>query len=182
MRFRTAHRRGNAKVSAGRRLADALRFPSPERLAMLRSLWLRNVLGLTSSRTQRRRQSAQRRGKARLMLETLEDRINPTNPVVLNAANIADLQNDLNNATASNTQYIINLTGPSSAYQLAAGQELTVPPDGGGSNVTIAGTGQSITGNGNRVVYVNAGANVTFKDVTLTGGTIQGASLGLDQG
>ena len=79
------------------------------------------------------------------------------------AANAAALQADLNNATATNTQYVINLTGANSAYNLASGQELTVSAAASGSSVTILGAGQSITGNGNRVFFIDPGANVTLQ-------------------
>jgi hypothetical protein len=116
------------------------------------------------------------------MLEALEDRITPST-VTENAANAATLQTDLNKATAANTQYIINLTGASAAYNLTPGQQLTVSAAAAGSQVSIEGTGQVITGNGNRVFYVDPGAAVVLQDLTITGGSIQTGSVnGIAQG
>ena len=107
----------------------------------------------------RSRQATRHRRRVRPTLESLEERLTPSAPTTVteSAANAAQLQTDLNNATAANTQYIINLTGVSADYNLTAGQELTSAA-ASGSSVTIAGTGQSITGNGNRVFLVNIGA------------------------
>ncbi len=145
---------------------------------MFSSPWLHNLLGLSRSRKDRRRQAAQRR-RVRPMLEALEDRITPST-VTENAPDAATLQADLNNATAANTQYVINLTGATSAYFLTAGQELTVSAAASGSSVTITGTGQSITGNGNRIFLIAKGANVTLQDLTITGGKV--TSTGNAQG
>ncbi len=124
---------------------------------------------------------AQQRRRVRPMLETLEDRLTPST-VTENAADAATLQTDLNNATAANTQYVINLTGASAAYNLTAGQQLTVSAAASGSSVTIAGTGQSITGNGNRVFNIEKGANVTLQDLTITGGSVAATAIGFTPG
>ncbi len=47
-------------------------------------------------------------------------------------------------------------------------------------SVSIVGTGQSITGNGNRVFQVEKGGNLILQDVTITGGTV--TSTGNAQG
>ncbi len=124
----------------------------------------------------RRGSAAPQRRRVRPMLEALEDRITPST-VTESAADAATLQTDLNGATTPGNQYVINLTGPSSAYNLASGTELTVP--GGAGSITIVGTGQSITGKGNRVFNVQPTANLTIEDVTITGGSgvTQGAGL-----
>ncbi len=142
---------------------------------MFRSLLLHKWLAPSQSRKDRRRQTARQRRGVHLTLEALEDRITPST-VTESAADAATLQTDLSNATAANTQYVINLTGASAAYQLAAGKELTVSAAASGSSVSIVGTGQSITGNGNRVFHVDSGANVTIQDVTITGGSVTGSS------
>ncbi len=141
---------------------------------MIRSRWLHHLLSSTCSRKDRRRQAVQQRRGVRPMLETLEDRLTPST-VIENAPDAATLQTDLNNATAANTQYIINLTGPSSAYNLAAGQQLTVSA---AAPVSIVGSGQSITGNGNRVFLIDKSANVTLRNVTISGGAVTATSNG----
>jgi len=94
---------------------------------MFHSRWLHNLLDLSRSRQERRPQAARQHRRVRLMLEALEDRITPSEATVTeNAPNAASLQTDLNNATAADTAYIINLTGDSAAYDLTVGQQLTI--------------------------------------------------------
>jgi hypothetical protein len=111
------------------------------------------LLNGTTSRKDRRRQAANQRRGIRLSLEALEDRITPTGLVTIteSAANITQLQSELKNATAGNTNYIINLTGTSADYNLSAGQELTVSAAASGSSVILyaAKTGTSSSNNWN---------------------------------
>src|SRR5579871_741900 len=138
---------------------------------MVRLHWVRNIFGSSASRRERRRQAAQERRRAKPMLERLEERLNPS-PLIEFAANATQLQSDLTNATAHNTQYYIVLTGGNSAYHLASGQELFVGAAASGSSVNIVGLGQKITGNGNRVFAVEPGAVVTLDYLTITGGSV----------
>src|ERR1700758_5398157 len=92
---------------------------------MFRPQWFDNLLVFSHSRQNRRRRTVRQSRGVRPILEALEDRITPTMGIK-NAADAATLQADLTNATAANTQYLINLTGVSSTYNLTAGQELTV--------------------------------------------------------
>jgi hypothetical protein len=91
-------------------------------------------------------------------LELLEDRLTPTNYTAGNAAQLAAAI-----VAADNTQSTITLTA---SFQLTS--DLTI---GNTSGLTIDGAGNTLTAAANSGLFiVSSGANVTFQNVTLTGG------------
>jgi hypothetical protein len=99
-------------------------------------------------------------------LEALEERITPTVTITLNAANATQLQADIVTANADTANsYVINLTG-ASPYNLTTNVTLSNK-----LGISIQGTGQAINAAPNSGLFtVTNGANVTFQNMTLTGG------------
>jgi hypothetical protein len=134
---------------------------------MFRSLWLRNLLDVAHSRKVRRRLAGQRCKPVRPILEALEDRITPAQPV----GTYGDLVSAIGADTAANTNYVIDIT---SSFTFTGGQ-VTISKLASTSTLTIEGQGGvnfTLTGSGSRLFNVaNASQNVTLKDLTLTGGS-----------
>jgi hypothetical protein len=141
---------------------------------MFRPTWLRPRRPHTI-----RRPSARASRFVRLQLEGLEERITPTGPVTILAANASQLQAAVTTADSNPTQqYIIQLTGPS-PYNLTAELDLTKT-----AGVTITGSSTVLNAaEGNRVFQVASGANLTLQNLTVEGGhvTTQGGGI-LDLG
>lgn len=134
---------------------------------MIRTPWLRTLLGTACSRKDRRRPIS-RRKPARLILESLEERLTPSggqtagNYNALTAAIAAD--------TAANTNYVIDITG---AITFASGGQVSISKLGTNSTLTIEGQNGSnfdLIGKGNCLFDIASGENVTLKDLTLTQG------------
>jgi hypothetical protein len=153
---------------------------------MFRARWLGSFLETDSSRKDRRRLAARKRKPIRLMLESLEERLTPSGGQTagsysaLTAAVAAD--------TAANTNYVIQITGN---FTFNSGGQVSISKLGSGSALTIegqSGTNYTLTGNGNRLFDIASGQNVTFADLSLTGGSVtnnkgnaQGGAI-LDEG
>jgi hypothetical protein len=137
---------------------------------MLRSPWLRNVWDMARSRYDRHRRAARSRKSVYLMLESLEKRLTPSGPQT--AASYADLVNAVAVDTAANTNYVIDITNN---FTFNSGGQVTISKLGIGSALTIEGqngTNYTLMGNGNRLFTVASDQNVTFADLTLTGGAV----------
>jgi hypothetical protein len=156
--------------------------------SMLRSLWLRNLLNVARTRKDRRRFAALRRKTVRPTLESLEERLTPSGPQT--ASSYAELVNAVAADTASNTDYVIQITNN---FRFDPGGQVSISSLGSGSTLTIEGqngTNYTLTGAGNnRLFTVGSGQNVTFEGLTLTAGDAFGALSGgatggaiLDQG
>ncbi len=153
---------------------------------MSRVRWLRSLLETSSSRKDRRRLAAQKRKPIRLMLESLEDRLTPSGPQT--AGSYAYLVNAVAADTAANTHYVIQI---SKSFQFDSSAQVNISRLGSGSTLTIEGQNginYTLIGNGNRLFTIGSGQNVTFADLTLTGGSVtnskgnaQGGAI-LDQG
>jgi hypothetical protein len=149
---------------------------------MFGSRWLRNLLNETRSRKERRRLAARNRKPFRLMVEQLEDRITP----VQTAGSYTELVNAIAVDTAPNTNYVIQITNN---FTFSAGGQVAISKLDATSTLTIEGqngTNFTLTGNGNRLFdVVGKTQNVTFLDLTLTGGGGTNVSQGgaiMDQG
>lgn len=127
------------------------------------------------SRNERRRLAARTRRPVRLNLESLEERLTPSGPQT--AGSYTDLVNAIAADTASNTNYVIQITN---SFTFNAGGQVSISKLGSGSTLTIEGqngTNYTLTGNGNRLFDINgADQNVTFVELTLTGGTVTSAN------
>ncbi|HEY7426160.1 MAG TPA: hypothetical protein VH682_18160 [Gemmataceae bacterium] len=139
---------------------------------MFRSLWIHKLLGLSRSRSSRRRQAAQSRRFIRPGLEGLEDRITPSGgPVTVTAATTTDLVKDINdfNSGKFSDGLIINLSG--SNYKLPSAQQIT-----NASGLTIEGKDSGSTfitaGPQSRAFDITNGVSVTFEDLTIQGGNV----------
>jgi hypothetical protein len=145
---------------------------------MLRSRWMRNLFGVARSREDRRRLAARNRKPIRLLLESLEDRLTPSagNPTVLQmAGSYPALNAAIALDTAPNTNYVIQITN---SFQFNSGGQVAISKLANGSTLTIEGqngANYTLTGNGNRLFTVASGQNVTFADLTLTGGSVTGS-------
>jgi hypothetical protein len=121
------------------------------------------------------------------MLESLEERLTPSAPTQT-AGSYTDLVNAIAADTAANTDYVIQITN---GFRFNSGGQVSISKLGPGATLTIEGqngTNYTLTGNGNRLFTVSSGRNVTFADLTLTGGSVtstsgnaQGGAI-LDQG
>lgn len=151
---------------------------------MLHSRWFRKLLGTGPSYKNRRRTMRSRK-PARPMLESLEERLTPSggNPTVTQTAGgYTALTGLVQSDTAANTNYIIEITG---SFTFNSGGQVSISKLGAGSTLTLEGqngTNFTLTGNGNRLFTVGSSQNVTFKDLTLTGGAVDGSSTGTAQG
>jgi hypothetical protein len=146
---------------------------------MFRSLWMRNVFDVARSRKDRRQLAARTHKPVRLMLESLEERLTPSGPQT--AGSYADLVNAIAADKAANTNYVIQIIN---SFTFDSGGQVSISNLGSGSTLTIEGqngTNYTLTGNGNRLFTVGSGQNVTFADLTLTGGTATNSN-GLAQG
>src|SRR5579884_548344 len=157
----------------------------PWRRLMFRVRWLSSLLK-TSSNRKDRRLAARNRKPIRLLLESLEERLTPSGPQT--AASYTDLVHAIAADTAANTNYVIQI---SKSFQFDSGGQVSISKLGSGSTLTIEGqngTNFTLIGNGNRLFTVGSGQNVTFENLTLTGGSVtnskgnaQGGAI-LDQG
>jgi hypothetical protein len=121
------------------------------------------------------------------MLESLEERLTPSAPTQT-AGSYTDLVNAIAADTAANTDYVIQITN---GFQFNSGGQVSISKLGAGSTLTVEGqngTSYILTGNGNRLFTLSSGRNVTFADLTLTGGSVtsttgnaEGGAI-LDQG
>ncbi len=121
------------------------------------------------------------------MLESLEERLTPSAPTQT-AGSYTDLVTAIAADTAANTDYVVQSTN---GFQFNSGEQVSISKLGSGSTLTVEGqngTNYTLTGNGNRLFTVSSGRNVTFADLTLTGGSVtstsgnaQGGAI-LDQG
>ncbi len=121
------------------------------------------------------------------MLESLEERLTPSAPTQT-AGSYTDLVNAIAADTAANTDYVIQITN---GFQFNSGGQVSISKLGAGSTLTIEGQNginYTLTGNGNRLFTLSSGRNVTFTNLTLTGGSVtstsgnaQGGAI-LDQG
>ncbi len=145
---------------------------------MFRVRWLSSLLK-TSSNRKDRRLAARNRKPIRLVLESLEDRLTPSGPQT--AGSYIELVNAVAADTAANTHYVIQI---SKSFQYNSGGQVSISKLGSGSTLTIEGqngTDFTLTGNGNRLFTIGSGQNVTFADLTLTGGSVT-SSKGNAQG
>jgi hypothetical protein len=138
---------------------------------MARFRWLRTFFECGSTRKDRRRLAARGRKPVRLVLESLEDRITPSQT----AGSYIELVKAVAVDTAPNTNYDIQITN---SFTFDAGGQVTISKLGSGSTLTIegqSGNNYTLTGNGNRLFDVvasqNVTQNVTLKNLTLTGGS-----------
>lgn len=145
---------------------------------MYRFWWLRSLCGSGSSRQERRGPALRRRNPTRLMLESLEERLTPSggNPMVTQTAgSYTALAAAIAADTAANTNYVVQINGN---FTFNSGGQVSISKLGSGSTLTLSGqngTNYTLTGNGNRLFAVASGQNVTFADLTLTGGTVTNA-------
>jgi hypothetical protein len=156
---------------------------------MFRVRQLRNLLQAGSTGWDRR-SSARCRKPVRLMLESLEERLTPSggNPsVTQTAGSYSTLTAAVAADTAADTNYVIEITNN---FTFASGGQVTISKLGTGSTLSLEGqdgTNYTLSGNGNRLFTIGSSQNVTFADLTLTGGSVsnskvaQGGAI-LDQG
>jgi hypothetical protein len=152
---------------------------------MFRVGWLSSLLKTSSSRKDRRL-AARNRKPIRLLLESLEERLTPSG--LQTAGSYTDLVKAIAADTASNTNYVIQI---SRSFQFNSGGQVSISKLGSGSTLTLEGqNGASftLTGNGNRLFTIGSGQNVSFENLTLSGGSVtnskgnaQGGAI-LDQG
>lgn len=136
---------------------------------MIRTPWMRTLLGAACSRKDRRRPMP-RRKPARLILESLEERLTPSGGQTAGSYNA--LTSAIAADTAANTNYVIDIT---SSFRFTSGGQVTISKLASGSSLTIEGNNGSIfdlRGNGNRLFDITSGQNVTLKDLTLTQGSV----------
>ncbi|HEY7158407.1 MAG TPA: immunoglobulin domain-containing protein [Gemmataceae bacterium] len=134
---------------------------------MFHSPWLCKWLNMARSRKDRRQRTRNRK-TVHLLLESLEERLTPSGPQTVGS--YTDLVNAIAADTGSNTNYDIQIT---QSFQFNSGSQVVISNLGTGSTLTIEGqngTNHTLTGNGNRLFTVAPGQNVTFKNLTLTGG------------
>ncbi|HEY7327817.1 MAG TPA: hypothetical protein VH592_09270, partial [Gemmataceae bacterium] len=86
---------------------------------MYRSHWLSKLFRLARSRKDRRAQATRPRPRVRPLLETLEDRITPSQT----AGSYTDLVNAIALDTAPNTNYVIQIT---KSFTFNAGGQVTI--------------------------------------------------------
>jgi hypothetical protein len=139
-------------------------------------MWIHKLLGLSRSRSTRRRQAAQNRRFVRPGLEGLEDRVTPTTTV--QAPDVGTLVSDIakfNSGSLSNDDLVIQLTG-TSPYNLPSGQTIS----NAAHTLTIEGTSSSASvinaGPNDRAFDVQTGVNVTFEKLTIQGGDLVSTS------
>ena len=132
---------------------------------------VRTLLDGNSSHKARRRLAALSRKPVRPMLESLEERLTPSAPTQT-AASYSDLVNAVAADTASNTNYVIEVTNN---FTFNSGWQVSISKLGAGSMLTIEGqngANSTLTGNGSRLFTIGSGQNVTFENLTLTGGAV----------
>jgi hypothetical protein len=140
---------------------------------MFRTRWIRKLLAFPHVKGQCRRQAAQTRRPVRLMLEPLEERLTPSDATVTQTAgSYTELKGLIAGDTATNTNYIINITN---SFTFAAGGQVAISKLAPTSTLSIeTPSGSSpftLTGNGNRLFnVVGTSQTVTLSNLTLTGG------------
>jgi uncharacterized repeat protein (TIGR01451 family) len=139
-------------------------------------MWLaslhRLVAGNPRSRKDRRLLAARKRKSARLVLESLEDRITPSQT----AGGYTALTQAIAADTAGNTNYVIQITNN---FQFNSGGQVSISKLGAGSTLTIEGqngTNYTLTGNGNRLFDIAKNQTVSLQNLTLTGGQVSGSA------
>ncbi|HEY7425666.1 MAG TPA: hypothetical protein VH682_15655 [Gemmataceae bacterium] len=125
-----------------------------------------------ASRTQRRRQVAQKRHCVRLHLEGLEERVVPA---TFNPTDAVSLQSAFVYANSNPTeQVIINLTAGDTYNLNDIGTQLA---DQSTAGITLNGNGATVVAAAdNRVIEVDAGAQLVLNNLTVTGGNVTAAT------
>jgi hypothetical protein len=141
---------------------------------MSRTSWLNKHLTPSSSRNQRRRQTAQKRRPVRLAVEPLEDRL-VLSTVVTDGHELATAINANNVAGGNITLTLAN------SFTLQNNSSHSVEISKG--SVTIVGNGNTLTAAAtSRLFQVDKGASLTIDNAVLTGGDVRSTFFGTAKG